>query len=199
MGVKYVGILREFKRGEKERLYISDRFKTTVAKYPNKPAILFEDRKMSFKELDELSNKIANLLRSTTTLRQGDTMAIFMENCPEYIAIYLALSKLGMTGAFINHNLRDKGLAHCIRVANSSGVFFSSSLAPAVSEILPELDPHIEGMLYSVGGASSLFKAKDLEAMLQGTSAEDPPPLQNKSASGLSKMRYGKWLLHFSI
>ena len=79
------------------RLYLSDRFKETVRKYPNKVAIMFEDRQITFRELDELSNQIANVLRANG-LRHGDSAAIFMENSLEYLAVFLGLCKLGVTG-----------------------------------------------------------------------------------------------------
>lgn len=78
-------------------LHISDLFQETVDKYPNKTAIIFEDRRITFRELDEMSNRIANLLRDAG-LKHGDTAAMFMENCPEYMAVLLGLSKIGVTG-----------------------------------------------------------------------------------------------------
>ncbi len=183
IGGKLFYIIRELNRGMKENIYISDYFVETVKKHPNKVAILFEDRKMTFKELNEMSNKIANLLRTSTGLRRGDTVAIMMENCPEYVALYLALFKMGVAGAFINHNLRGDPLAHCIRIADSSGIFFSSTLADAISEVLPNLDPSLS-FLYSVGGDCSLSLAKNLETEILNSSPNDPPPVQGKSAKG---------------
>ena len=168
----------------KENKYYSDYFHETVEKYPNKVAILFEDRKMTFKELNEMSNRIANLLRTSTGLSRGDTVAIMMENCPEYVAVFLALSKIGAVGALINHNLRGDALAHCIRIANSSGVFFSSTLADAVSDVLPNLDPSLSEMLYCVGEDCSLPQAKILETEIVNSSPNNPPPVSGKSAKG---------------
>ena len=185
MGWNLLQLLRELKHGSKEKLYVSDRFQETARKYPNKVAILFEDRKMTFKELDEMSNKVANLLRSTTNLQRGDTIAVFMENCPEYIVVYLGLSKIGVTGALINHNLTGDSLAHCIRIANSSGVIFSASLANAVSEVLPNLHPTVSEILYCVCGTCSMPQAKQLEFEIQRASPDAPPPVQGKTAEGI--------------
>ena len=166
---------------------MSDRFQATAAKYPNKPAIVFEDREITFKELDEISNKIANLLRSSTNLKHGDTMAVIMDNCPEFVYITLALSKIGVTAALINCNLTGDSLAHCIRIANCSGVFFHSTLSEAVAEVLPNLA--ISDMLYCVcggsEGGSSIPQAKSLEAEISTASAANLPPVEGKSALGM--------------
>ena len=168
----------------KNQLYISDMFQKIARKFPNRLAIVFEDKKITFKELDEMSNRVANLLRSTTNLQRGDTIAVFMENCPEYIVVYLGLSKIGVTAAFINHNLTGDSLAHCIRIANSSGVIFSTSLADAVSEVLPNLDHTVNEILYHIGEECSLSQAKDLMNESENASSDDPPPLSGKSING---------------
>ena len=168
---------------KRQKLYISDGFQATAAKYPNKAAIVFEDREITFKELDEISNKIANMLRSSTNLKHRDTVAIFMENCPEFVFVSLALSKIGVTAALINCNLTGDSLTHCIRIANCSGVFFHSTLSEAVAEVLPNLA--ISDMLYCVCGESSIPQAKSLEAEISTASPANPPPLEGKSALGM--------------
>ena len=85
------------KSNKDNRYYLSDRFKETVRKYPNKVAIMFEDRQITFRDLDELSNRIANVLRACG-LRHGDAAAVFMENSLEYLAVFLGMCKLGVTG-----------------------------------------------------------------------------------------------------
>ena len=184
MGKNFYLLNNELRKVIKNKVYVTDLFQETVKKYPNKVAILFEDRKITFRELDELSNKIANLLRTSTGLRHGDCMAIFMENCPEYLAVFLACSKIGVTSAFINHNLRNDSLAHCIHIANCSGIFFSPSLADHMADILSGLDPSVVKMLYSVGGVSFLPQGQNLETEIESVSSNAPPPVPGKSAEG---------------
>ena len=167
----------------KENLTVSDLFQETAKKYPNKVAIMFEDRKLTFKEVDETSNRIANMLRSSTNLQHGDTVALFMENCPEYILIFLALSKIGVTGAFINHNLRGESITHCVHAANCIGFIFSAAFSDAVAEVLPSLEISGE-ILYSVGSGCSLPQAKNLEEEIENASPENPPPVPGKSSTG---------------
>lgn len=85
------------KANKDNRYYLSDRFREMARKYPNKVAIIFEDRQITFRELDELSNRIANVVRASG-LRHGDAVAVFMENSLEYLAVFLGLCKLGVTG-----------------------------------------------------------------------------------------------------
>ncbi|MDE2350220.1 MAG: AMP-binding protein, partial [Gammaproteobacteria bacterium] len=49
-------------------------------------------------------------------LRPGDVVALMMENCVEYPAIWLGLARIGVAVALVNTNLRDEALAHAIGV-----------------------------------------------------------------------------------
>lgn len=51
-----------------------------------------------------------------------------MENRPEFICIWLGLSKIGVIIPLINSNLKQESLLHSITVANCNAVIFSESL-----------------------------------------------------------------------
>ena len=105
-------LLNSIKQSKKQRLYISDYFRKTALKYPTKAAIVFEDRQLTFRELDELSNQIANILRGAG-LRHGNTAAVFMENSLEYLPVFLAMCKLGVTGILITCIFQKLVLSTC--------------------------------------------------------------------------------------
>ena len=62
-----------------------------------------------------------------------------MESCPEFVMIWLGLSKIGVVTALLNFNLRSKSLAHCINISKCRAVIFSSDLADAIVEIQDSL------------------------------------------------------------
>lgn len=61
-------------------------------------------------------------------LAKGDCVALFMPNKPEFVCIWLGLSKLGVVTALINNNLRLKSLAHCINISKAKALIFDDSL-----------------------------------------------------------------------
>ena len=83
----------------------------TASKYPNKVAIHaigFEgepDRTQTFRELERNENKVANYFKGCG-LKKGDSVALFLENSHETIALYHGLAKVGVISALININLR---------------------------------------------------------------------------------------------
>lgn len=100
----------------------------TVKKHPDRVAILYEDVKWTFTQLDEYSNKVANCFVAMN-FHPGQEVALFMESRPEFIGIWLGLAKAGLVTSLINTNLRRNTLVHSISVVNCKAVIFSSDLA----------------------------------------------------------------------
>lgn len=90
-------------------------FKKIVAANPNNDCFLFQDDRWSFEDVDNYSNRVANFLLESG-YRKGDVIAVFSENCPQMVGLWLGMSKVGVVAALINFNLRDIPLAHCIKV-----------------------------------------------------------------------------------
>ena len=68
--------------------------------------------------------------------KKGDVVALFVENSPEFFAIWLGLSKLGVVTAWINSNLKLEPLAHSIKVSKAKSTITSPSLLPSKSKKL---------------------------------------------------------------
>ena len=47
-----------------------------------------------------------------------------MHNRPEYVAIWIGLSKIGIVTALVNNNLRDKSLLHALTIVDAKAVIF---------------------------------------------------------------------------
>lgn len=71
---------------------------------------------------------MANLFRSHG-YRKGDTVGLMLENRPEFVGIWLGLSKLGVITALINFNLRQNSLLHSINVAKCQAFIFGEEFA----------------------------------------------------------------------
>ncbi|MDD2752382.1 MAG: AMP-binding protein [Candidatus Omnitrophica bacterium] len=62
--------------------------------YKERVVFIYEDKESSFLELKEKSLKLANALLNLG-IKKGDSVAIYLPNCPEYIYSYLAIYCLG--------------------------------------------------------------------------------------------------------
>jgi fatty-acyl-CoA synthase len=107
-----------------------------AARTPDAPAIFYLDTMMSYAALNARANQYANWALSLG-LKQGDPVALFMENRPDFICAWLGLFKAGLCAALINTNQRGQPLAHSIEIAGARHVIAGSELAGC----LPETEP----------------------------------------------------------
>ncbi|KAL4219699.1 hypothetical protein ACF0H5_022269 [Mactra antiquata] len=153
-------------------------FQQTVEKFPNKPCFMYEDKTWTFKEVDLLSNSIANYFYEAG-YRPGHVVAILMENRPEVVFYWLGLAKIGAVGALINHNLRDKSLLHCIEAGEAQGVVFTQELASALQDISKDL-PRDIGLYFIGQGSANVTNAISLNPALDKSPTYCPPAPRTK-------------------
>nr|CAD2167724.1 unnamed protein product [Meloidogyne enterolobii] len=112
---------------------IGNIFENTVNRHPEKDCIVEAEsgRKISFKELNELANKFGNYFNEKLTIddnfqnNSSDTIGILLENCIEFVAIWLGLSKIGVITSWINTQLRGHSLSHSINIVNCKAIITS--------------------------------------------------------------------------
>ncbi len=73
---------------------LSHLLKKTAEKYPNNTAVIFQNEKISFKDLNLLSDRFAAALSSLET-EKGDRIALFLPNIPQFVIGYYGALKAG--------------------------------------------------------------------------------------------------------
>ena len=76
---------------------VSQLFEEQVEKTPNKTAVVFEDGKLTYRELNNKANQLANYMKVNYGIKHNDNVAIFVKKSFESIISILATIKLGAT------------------------------------------------------------------------------------------------------
>ncbi|CAA9999530.1 unnamed protein product [Nesidiocoris tenuis] len=84
-------------------------------------------------QMNELSGKVANAFEDMG-YRKGDVIAILATNSPEYVGLWLGLSRLGVIASLINVNVRGHSLKHCITACNCKAIIFSTQFSPGLTD-----------------------------------------------------------------
>jgi fatty-acyl-CoA synthase len=111
-------------------ILLGDVIEGLVDKHGDRDFIVFDDRIVTYRQFDARANRFARWGQSIG-LKAGDCVALFMENCPDYIAFWTGMAKIAVKTALINYNLTGAGLAHCVKVADARAVVMNAELAPA--------------------------------------------------------------------
>jgi len=90
-----------------------DIVKASAAERPRHPAVLFKGARLSYGELDRLSDGVAAWLAARGVVK-GDRVALIMPNCPQVIIAQLGVWKAGAVAVPLNPLSSEEELAHAL-------------------------------------------------------------------------------------
>jgi long-chain acyl-CoA synthetase len=95
-------------------------------KYPDRACTIFKGAVITFKEMDEITNRIAAALVDMG-VKKGDRVGIFMPNTPQFVMVYYGILKAGgavvatnplYTPPEIEHQASDSGIEYMFVMTN---------------------------------------------------------------------------------
>ncbi|TRY60660.1 hypothetical protein DNTS_016015, partial [Danionella cerebrum] len=114
-------------------------FELQARNIPEKPFIVFEDCVFTYRYVEERSNRFTNVFKDHCGLKNGDIVALLMNNEPEFICVWFGLSKVGCEVAFLNFNIKPQSLLHCLNNCGAKTLVVGSDLVKSLDEVLPVL------------------------------------------------------------
>lgn len=87
-------------------------------KYPDKEAIIFQDTRLTYKEINERVNSLAKGLLDLG-VRRGDIVALLLYNCAEFMEIIFAVNKVGAIWLPLNWRLVGEELSYILNDAQA--------------------------------------------------------------------------------
>jgi fatty-acyl-CoA synthase len=144
---------------------------------PDKAAVIFEDKPVTYRELNEGANRVAHCLQEKG-LKKGDRISVFLLNCPEFLEIYFAAAKLGLVFAPLNFRLVGPELEYQINNCGSRFLAFHDSLLENVEPVRSSVEVPEGNFLFvksGIPGCSSCPEwASDYEDVTKDCSIEQP-------------------------
>ena len=107
-------------------------------KYGDAPALLSDRENLSYHELGARSNRYARWALAQGVAK-GDTVCLLMPNRPEFLAIWIGVTRAGGVVALLNTNLMGTALAHCINVVAPKHIIVDADMLPALQSAEPLL------------------------------------------------------------
>jgi len=107
---------------------LGDIIEELADKQGDAPALLGSGESLSYAALAARANRYARWALDQN-LGNGDTVCLMMPNRPEYMAVWLGLTRVGVVVALINTQLRGLSLAHCIDIVTPKHVIVTADYA----------------------------------------------------------------------
>ncbi|MBW4933941.1 long-chain-acyl-CoA synthetase [Marinobacter sp. F4206] len=117
-------------KDENRELTLGTLIERNAERHGQRPAILFEDRVITWSEFNGWANRIAGFLQAQGLVK-GDAIAVFLENRPELLAVVAGAAKLGVACAMLNTSQKGKVLEHSINLIEPKMVVVGEELIPS--------------------------------------------------------------------
>jgi fatty-acyl-CoA synthase len=122
---------------------LSQILEDTARRFPDRPAVLYEDRRILYRDLAAEANRLAAGLVKLG-IQPGDKVAIWMSNIPEWIAAYFAIAKVGAVVVPMNTRYRTHEVGYILGNAEAKAVFVAQGFlgidyAGMLAEVRPKL------------------------------------------------------------
>jgi len=117
---------------------VGDIVRWNARRYPNKLGIVFEDIRLTWKEVNTRVNKLAHALIDRG-MNKGDKVAILKMNSNYYLELIFGLAKTGLLSVPLNYRLSEKELIYIINDSEAKVLVVSQDFFNVVGKIKEQL------------------------------------------------------------
>jgi len=117
---------------------IKEALENTAREIPNKEAIILGTQRVTYGELDEASNKVANALLELG-MKKGGNVAILMCQSPEWAINYFGVIKGGGVAVLLSDALKAPELDSLLRDSDSEILITAKKFSQMLSSVLPHI------------------------------------------------------------
>jgi len=113
---------------------------------PDKPAVIYNGRVLTYRELNTLACRLANHLMRLG-IKKGDRVGMLVRNSLEIVVLWHATQKMGATALPINLRLLKEEVAHILNDAQCSILIYSSMFSKLARESAA-MSPCVRQLIY---------------------------------------------------
>jgi long-chain acyl-CoA synthetase len=130
-----------------------------LSRYPDRTAIVFQDQRLTFRELHARANKLGNALLSLG-LKKGQKVAVLMNNSLELVESLTGIPKTGLAIVPLNARQSGQEQAYILNDAEADALIVGANLFPVIDPVLSTI-PRLRQVVL-VGGEKGGLEYHDL-------------------------------------
>lgn len=109
----------------------------SAEKYPDTPCTIFKGAKISYQEMNEITDRLAAGL-AELGVKKGDRVGIFMPNTPQFVMAYFAIVKLGAVVIATNPLYSHREIEHQANDAGIEVMLVMTNFYKTIKEVQPK-------------------------------------------------------------
>jgi len=129
------------------RWVIADMIRRSSYHYPEKTALIFKDSELTYTELEDATNQVANALIDLG-VKKYDRVAILAHNSIHHVLTWLGCAKIGAVYLDVNYLLRGDDISFCINHSESKVFIIEDNLFDLVKDVMDDM-PTVETFIWS--------------------------------------------------
>ena len=147
------------------------KLKENADKFPDKPAVIFRDKKTSYRELNGRAARFANAIISLG-LAPREKVAVISRNCTEYVEIICGLVKAGLVHVPINWRLSSEEMDYVINNSDSVAVVLGKEFLEKILPVREKLKNVPTTNYILIDGMAE--EMKNYEEIIAGAEGREP-------------------------
>lgn len=149
---------------------IGDIIRLNAKRYPDKVALMMDEKHLTFRQVNQQANQLAHGLLSLGIVA-GDRVAVLAFNCLEYPVVNYAVAKCGATLVPINFRYKKDELIYVVNNSNPKVLFYSDEFAAIVDETKGQFNSPVHPV--SISG-QTLAPGLSLRGLMNGQPSSEP-------------------------
>jgi fatty-acyl-CoA synthase len=157
------------------RWVIADMFRRACYHFPDRKAVIFGDKSLTYSEMEDECNRVANALLDLG-VRKYDRVAILAHNTIHHVLTWIGCCKVGAVYLAINYLLRGKDISYCINHSESTVFIVEDALYDLVKDDLDDM-PTLKTLIWSNQGSGQPAvsdRFKDFDEWVKSYPATEP-------------------------
>ncbi|MBC7236333.1 MAG: AMP-binding protein [Chloroflexi bacterium] len=119
-------------------MLVRDFLEQSASKFGSKVALVFEDQRLTYEQIDAMANRLANALIAAG-VRRGDRVAIYLGNSVEAVVSIFAALKANGVFVVINPTTKEDKLAFVLNNCQARALIGHARLASILHQVCPQV------------------------------------------------------------
>ncbi|WP_068673248.1 long-chain-fatty-acid--CoA ligase [Oceanobacillus sp. Castelsardo] len=144
--------------------------------YPDKIAVIDEDKEFTYREFGERTDRLAVALHESG-IQEGDHVAVMLPNTHYMLESFYGISQLGAVMVPLNYRISASDMEYIINHSDAKMLIVDEEFAAPIEEIIDNLSLE-QIILVPVEGQNSSLNCIDYESFLNHASSTTPPEVE---------------------